>query len=163
MSLNVSDAGNHVDGATGDDHGWFSSKGSCSCAVDLGAGDGVNLFAVLVEVQVAEGHEVASDFFEAVVLALHGHQHVHLQDVLGAVELLVADGILELVQLADQGAEELGGVGAGALDSHAEEAGVGEVAVDAGGGVDEVVLLHQVGHRAAVHPFSGSARAERGR
>lgn len=116
-----------------------------------------------MEVQVAEGHEVASDFFEAVVLALHGHQHVHLQDVLGAVELLVADGILELVQLADQGAEELGGVGAGALDSHAEEAGVGEVAVDAGGGVDEVVPLHQVGHRAAVHPFPGPAGAERGR
>ena len=48
-------------------------------------------------------------------------------------------------------------MGSGALNGHAEKAGVGEVGVDARDSVNEVVLLHQVSDGTAVHSLSWAA------
>ena len=161
-SGDIGDAWDEVDGSTGDDHSWLSREGLGHGGVDLLGGDGVNFLAVLVESQVSEGLEVASNLFESLVLSFHGHEHVHLEDVLGAGQLNVWDWLAESVEFLKEDIHELSRVRSWALNGHAEETGVSEVRVDGRGGVNKVVLLHQVGDSAAVHSLSWATRAESG-
>lgn len=157
---NVSDCGHEVNGATGNKHGGLAGHSLSGGLVDALGGDGINTLAVLGEGKVTEGHEVAGNLLETLVLALKGHKDVHLEDVLGTGKLLVGDRLAKAVKLLEHDLEELSTVGARALDVHTEETGVGEVRVDSRGGVNEVVLLHQVGDSTAVHALAGTARAE---
>ena len=111
-----------------------------------------------MEGEVTEGHVVSGDFLKSVLLSLHGHQDVHLQDVLGAGELLISDAVLEVVQLVEKNGEEVLRVGAGALNGQTEEAGVTEVGVDGLNTVNEVIALHHVGDGTAVHSLAWAAR-----
>ena len=111
-----------------------------------------------MEGEVTEGHVVSGNLLKSVLLSLHGHQDVHLQDVLGALELFISDAVLEVVQFVEENGEEVLRVRAGALDSQTEEAGVTEVGVDGLNAVNEVITLHHVGDGAAVHAFAWAAR-----
>jgi len=66
------------------------------------------------------------------------------------------------VELLQHNLHELSRVGARALDLHAEKTTISEVGVDGRGGVDEVVLLHQVSDSTAVHTLAWTTRAESG-
>ena len=99
MSLNISDCWNQVDGSSCDEHGWLSGENLGSSGIDLLRCYLVNSVTVLVEGEVSEGHEVAGNLFESLVLSLHGHEHVHLEDVLGASKLLIWNWLLKSVQL----------------------------------------------------------------
>lgn len=91
MASNISDGWHEVDGTTSNKHGRFASEDLAGCSVDLFGSNGINTFGVLGEGKITEGHEVASDFFETLILTFHSHQDVHLEDVLGASELLVGN------------------------------------------------------------------------
>jgi len=156
LARDVSDGRHHVDGTTGHDHSGLSGKELSGSPVDLLAGNSVDLLGVLVEVKITESHEVASHLLKAVVLAFHGHHHVHLKDVLGAVEFMVLNGVTELGKFLHGNTEELSRVGAGALNLNAEQTGISEVRVDGRSGVNKVVLLHHVGHGTAVHSLTGA-------
>jgi len=83
-----------------------------------------------MESQVAEGLEVTGDFFESFILSFHGHQHVHLKDVLSAGQLNVLNRFLKAVQFLEGDAHQLGGVGARSFDLDSEDTAVREVGVD---------------------------------
>ena len=160
MSVDVGDAGDQVNGSSGNNHGGLAGEDTGGSAVDLLASHLVDLVAVLLEVEVAEGHEVTSNFFESVALGFHSHHNVHLKDVLCAVKLHFVNGLLELGKLFNGNVEKLSGVRAGALDVDTEKTGISEVGVDAGNGVNEIVLLHKASDGAAVHALAGSAGRE---
>ena len=162
MSLDLSDSGHEVDGSSGNNHSGLAREGSGGGSVDLLGGDGVDLVAVLVEGEVAEGLEVAGNLFESLFLSLHGHEDVHLEDVLSTGELDLRDGLTESVELLKEDTHELSGVGARSFDVETEETGVSEVGVDGRGGVNEVVTLHEAGHSSAVHSLSWATRGEGG-
>jgi hypothetical protein len=84
LSLNVSNSGNEVDGTTSDEHGGFSRENARSNAVNLVRGNSVDLVAILVEGEVTEGHVVSGDLLKSVLLTLHRHEDVHLENVLSA-------------------------------------------------------------------------------
>jgi len=154
LSGNIGDRWDQVDGSTGDQKGWLSSKEFASNGVDLGGGYLINLVAVLMESKISVGHEVSSDFFKSVITSLHSHEHVHLQDVLGSVKLSLVNWVLEAVELLDQERHKFLRVGSWTLDGHTEETGVREVGVDGGSSVNEVMLLHKVGDGSAVHSLA---------
>ena len=117
----------------------------------------INLIAVLMESKISISHEVSCDFFKSVVTSLHGHEHVHLQDVLGSVKLGLVNVGLELVELIDQERHKLLRVRSWTLDGHTEEARVREMGVDGSGSVNEVMLLHEVSNSSAVHSLTGTS------
>ena len=162
MSGDFGDAGDQVDGTAGYEHGWLTLEHLGGGLVDSLRSDGIDAVTVLGEGEVTEGHEVAGNLFEALVLTLEGHKDVHLEDVLGAGKFLIRDWLTELVELLEHHLHELSRVGSWTLDVHTEETGISEVRVDAGSGVNKVVLLHQVGDGTAVHALAWAARAEGG-
>lgn len=121
-------------------------------------GDSVDLIDVLVDVEGTEGLEVSSNFFKTISRVLKGHHDVHLQEVLGSVELSVGDGLSEFVKFLNGNLQEFSRVRAGSLNVNSEKTGIGEVGVDGGCSVDESMLLHEVSHSAAVHALSRTTR-----
>ena len=99
LSGDFGDAGDQVDGTAGYEHSWLTLEHLGGGLVDSLRSDGIDAVTVLGEGEVTEGHEVASDLLEALVLTLESHHDVHLEDVLGAGQLLVGDGLAEAVQL----------------------------------------------------------------
>jgi len=160
--VDLSDGGHEVDSSSSDEHSGLASEGSGSSGVDLVGGDGINVLTVLVEGEVTESLEVAGNLLESLFLSLHSHKDVHLEDVLGTGELDLGDGLTESVELFEEHAHELSRVGSGSLNVESEKTGVREVGVDSGGGVNEIVALHEAGHGTAVHALSGAAGGEGG-
>ena len=120
MAGSVGDGWHEVDGATGNEHGGFASKDLGCGLVDLLGSNRINTLAVLGEGKITEGHEVASDFLKALILALHSHQDVHLEDVLGTGEFLVGDGLTKSVKLLEHHLHKLSRVRAWTLNLHTE-------------------------------------------
>lgn len=115
-----------------------------------------------MEGEVTEGLEVTGNLFESIFLSLHGHKHVHLEDVLGSGQLNLGDGLSESVQLFEEHSHKLSRVRSGSLDVKTEQSRVSEVGVDGRGGVNEVVVLHQAGHSTGVHALAWATRGEGG-
>mmetsp|Transcript_13721 Transcript_13721/g.21499 ORF Transcript_13721/g.21499 Transcript_13721/m.21499 type:complete len:490 (-) Transcript_13721:95-1564(-) len=160
LSSNVGDGRNQVDGSTGDEEGGLSREALGGGGVDVGGGNSINLLAVLVESKISKGLVVSGNLLKSVLSSLHGHKDVHLEHVLSSVELDLIDVLLQGVELLNEHAHQLLGVGSGALDGHAEETGVREVRVHSRGAVHEGVLLHKVSHSSAVHALAGSSGRE---
>ena len=120
----------------------------------MGGSDAIDFLAVLMESEISVGHEVSCDFFKSILSSLHGHEDVHLQDVLSSVELDLIDWALQGVELLDKKAHQFLRVGSWAFDSQTEKSRVREVGVDSGSSVNKVMLLHKVGDSSAVHSLS---------
>lgn len=155
-SRDISDAGNEVDSSSRDNHGRFASKGLGSSPVDLVGGDVVDLIGVLLEGEVSEGLEVSSDFFKTVSRVFKSHHDVHLQEVLGSVELSVRDRLSESVKFFNSNLQEFSRVRSRSFNVNSEKTGISEVRVDGRGSVDESMLLHEVGDGTAVHALTGT-------
>ena len=108
LAADLSDVGDHVNGSSSDYHGWLSCHAGGGSLVNLVRGDSVNLVTVLVEGKVSKSHEVSSNFFKSLVLPLHSHQNVHLEDVLSSGEFLFWNWFTESVELLHKGAHKLG-------------------------------------------------------
>ena len=159
-SRDVSDAGNQVDGSSRDNHSGFTGKALGGSSVDLLTSDVVDFLGVLLEGEVAEGLEVSSDLFESVSRVFKRHHDVHLEEVLGSVELSVGDRFSESVKFLNSNLKELSRVRSGSLNIDSEKTGIGEVGVDGRGSINETVLLHEVGNSAAVHALAGTTGGE---
>jgi len=159
-SRDVSDAGNQVDGSSRDNHSGFTSKALSGSSVDLLTSDIVDFLGVLLEGEVAEGLEVSSDLFESVSRVFKRHHDVHLEEVLGSVELSVGDRFSESVKFLNSNLKELSRVRSGSLNVDSEKTGIGEVGVDGRGSINESVLLHKVGNSAAIHALAGTTGGE---
>lgn len=144
LALHIGHGRNQVDGATGNNHSGLAGKDASSGIVDLLGGHALNCVEVLPDGKGAVGGVVAGNFLKTVSTALHGEKEVHLQGVLGASELNLADGLSEGVKGRHSNLEEILRVGTSTVNLNAEEAGVSEVAVDGVDAVKETVGLNSV-------------------
>lgn len=155
-SRDISDAGNEVNSSSSDNHGRFTSKGLGSSSVDLFGGDVVDLSGVLLQSEVSEGLEVSSHFFKTVSRVFKTHQDVHLQEVLGSVELSIRDRLSKSVKFLNSYLQEFSRVRSRSFNVNSEKTGISEVRVDGRGSVNESMLLHEVGDGTAVHALTGA-------
>jgi len=160
--LNIGDGRNHVDGTSSDNHGGLSAQKGASSRVDLIRGNSVDIITVLVEGQVAIGHEVASNFFEAVLGVLEVGKNLHLELILGSVELSISDRLTETVHLFEEDVHQVSGVRSGTLNADTEDTRVSEVRVERVSSINEVVLLQKAGGSSVEHTLAGVTAGKRG-
>jgi hypothetical protein len=160
--LNIGDGRNHVDGTSSDNHGGLSAQKGASSRVDLLRGNSVDIITVLVEGQVAIGHEVASNFFEAVLGVLEVGKNLHLELILGSVELSIRDGLTETVHFFEKDVHQVSGVRSGTLNADTEDTRVSEVRVERVSSINKVVLLQKAGRSSVEHAGAGVTTGERG-
>ena len=130
LFVDVRHAWDEVDGSASHNKSWLAGEAFGHGRVDLLRGDAINSVAVLMEGQVSEGLEVASNLLKSFVLSFHGHKYVHLEDVLGASKFNISDWLTESIKFFQKNSHELSRVRAWAFDSHAKETRVSEVRVD---------------------------------
>jgi hypothetical protein len=130
LAGNVRNGWHKVDGATGNEHGRFAGKDAAGSLVNILRSNCINAITVLGESKITEGHEVASDLFKTLILTLHGHDDIHLENVLGTSQFLVWNRFTQSVKFLEHNLHELSRVRARALNLHTEEARVCEVRVD---------------------------------
>lgn len=141
LSLDISDGGNKVDGASSDYHGWFGGEGSGGSSLDVFWGDFVDLVRILMESEVSVGEEVLGDFFESAFLLLEVGEDLHLELGLGSWEFFVAHSVSEVWKFLKSNTQEILRVRTSTLDVDTEDTVIWEVVVEWINIVDEIVSL----------------------
>jgi len=144
LSGDVGKIWNVVDSSSSNNHSWLSREDSGSDGVDLVAGDGIDLLAVLVEGDLSVGREVSGNLFESIALIFHGGEDVHFQDVLGSGKFFWSNWLLESVQFLKSNVDQVVGVRSLSFYLDSEESRVSEVRVDSRSSLNKVMLLQQV-------------------
>ena len=144
------------------------------------ASDSINIAAVVLEVQSAECSDlemlihvsinqyVLSSFFQSILLSLKSHQDIRFKNILGSFEFFTFNSVSQLLKFSSQDVQNivslynypssiLSYMAGRSSDAQTEKPRVRESEVQAGGSIDEAVLVQEVLGGSSPHALSGPA------